>query len=483
MSYDIEAQAWRPGPLSLARRVTRRGRALLDTRRRYAIDWQWFRTPEVVNNAGQVFSSVFRGFRGKAKNVDNIIGSAIKGRSVLGKRPLVTDYYPVSKRYKTTLSYPKSMSDGDTQMADNAASTEANIGWGIHDAKTLYTRRKRFSKKALRKQYSRAKAKGSLSRYQKKYIRSKIKRRGIVTYPPCLTIIKKHSLYTHPADGGADFGINTLGCFHNPTANGFERITEKHVDIHALFKQLYTQADVTDATGLIWQPGSTEAGMKLHLKDMRGVFNFANNSTQTIHCKLWTFVCKKSITVDEMTGGSTTLPDVIGLLPTSLATYFTSTTYDEEDADAKKVPMNTGTADGYDPNYCYFAKKFLSVDKIQRWEMPSGSSVQFDVHHKIGMTVSYPTVLKYFAMKGISRFYYLQVQSAPYVDGSHVVQPSRGLAADTGIVMSLRKEYRWSPIWNSIDDLSVNQKHKYTPSASFESATQAQDNTEIEYHL
>ncbi|AFR11827.2 capsid [Baminivirus] len=410
----------------------------------------------------------------------------IKGSTALAKRPLgtLTAYYPVTKHYKTSSS--KSMSNGgDTQMADSNATTEAALGWGQHDAKTLYTRRRR-TRKNWRKSYRRARTKGSLSYYQKKYIRNKIRARGGVTLPTSLSIINKHTLYRHDGDGGSMLGVDTLGCFFHSIGSTLETASEKHIDIHDIFKQLYAQADLTDATGTSWQTGAATANMRLHIKSARANFTFANNSTQTMLVKMWTFSCKKSITDTDMTaGGLMSLADVVGASPSTLGRYFYDTQFHEQDrgADDDHIDMDKTLVHTFNPNLSVIAKQYLTLDKIQRWEMPAGSVVQFEYNSKIGISVNYHTCLKYFAMKGVSQFFVFQVHSAPYVDGDHAIQPSRGLAADTGVVMTLKKEYRWSPVWNSIDDLSVNQKHKFTPSATVNPAGKPQDATTLEYHL
>lgn len=402
----------------------------------------------------------------------------IKGSTALAKRPAgtLTEYYPVVKRYKASMG-----DGGDTQMADSSATTEAALGWGVHDAKTLYSRRKRFSKKGYRKRYRRAKAKGSFSRSQKRYLKSKIHARGGVKLPTCLTLINKHTLYTHSGDGGTSLGVDTIGGLFHPGENLLNTAAEKHLDIHTLFKQLYAQADVTDGTGLIWQTGSAFAKMRLNIKSAKAHFTMHNNSTQNMLVKLFTFSCKKSITVDEMTNTTEmSLLSACAASPNSLGSFFWQTQYLEEDAGADHSDMAHGTPFQFDPRFCLFAKKYLSLEKIQRWEMAASSIVQFDYKSRIGLSINYPTCLKYFAIKGVTNFFVFQIQSAPYVETlGHTIQASRGIAADTGVVVHLQKEYAWSPVWNSIDDLSVSQKHKFTPSASVHTAGTAQDNTAI----
>lgn len=351
---------------------------------------------------------------------------------------------------------------GQAHSSENA-NAEMSIGYGNHDAKVIYSRNKRRSRKTLYKRGKKRQVKRSLGKSQKKLVRSIARKTLNVNYPVSTTlmVMQKEMICAENGQSSTYFGTGT----------GYSFPLEATCDLNQIFLQNYTSSNYSDMT----KNEQLQVGMelsKIYFNDVESEYTIFNNHSQIVELKVFTFECKKSIKYSELVADQVdtgTFADVVSdpaTVITSWSQLLQNGELDDEEKDPDTfVEQLIWSRVGWKPTDTSFAKKWLSCIKIERFELGTGSQMIIDDYQKIGLTLQMKTASNYAAIKNLTRFKIFTVVTNPVRIGG-TDKYSQAITANSGVVVQQRKRYHWRPVCNTAETLSTTEKKKHATTLS-----------------
>lgn len=363
--------------------------------------------------------------------------------------------------FKAYQQYQKAKPRKEVQVEAAQGDAQTSIGYGQHDAKVIYGNRKRFSRRKRRIQRKkRALVNKSLNWRQKKLVRRISKRAAKA---------KTFKTNTHQwqclksLDTGGLDGKQGIACFAENTGfTGMVYSKDKACHFSDLFRTAFLDSDTI---GSNMQEAEMFRKTKLHMKNCVTKYNIVCSSgCPNAEVNAHFFVCKKSITYDNINGlENGGIGDINGLVPTNLNTL-NNTVF------LKKQLLRSGggyfdqmTFDtpGYDPrDDNALINEYFTYDRTERFNVSANANICIEKERRIGMTFNARTVNKYAFIKNVSWLVVFTVLGVPFassgefVDGIKIDPPNGG---NFGICVRQYHKINWKPVVDSPDMLKEPQ--------------------------
>lgn len=355
----------------------------------------------------------------------------------------------------------------------NPGNAEAEIGYGNHDARRLFSKKRRVGRKVRRKLYNRKKVKRALGKYQKKAVTKKVYRSTHPRAPISESMMITQKEWYHAINEQA-FGCYSTGFLFS----GISASQEKGNDFHSIMNQNYNIGDYGSSTVL--GRFETKGLHKLLYKDCQSKYILFNQGQANLTVHVYDFIFKKSILYNDLTTTSVfSWGDLTNSPPTAVSDFWTAMPPIEKDKDTGHYSPETSSTPGWKPTNGYFAQKYLSCTKVERFEMGAGAKIELNDFVRYNMALNYKTVSSYAALKGVSRIKCFVVRNVPKV-ASEINYVSDVVPQYGGLIVQQTKTYHWKPIMGILDDMNQATKDKLTSSKSFQTLTEAQNEVRLQ---
>jgi len=340
-------------------------------------------------------------------------------------------------------------------VGGNPNDAERNIGYGAHDAKIMYTKKRRFNKKG--KGRRRNKAKYSLKKKQRVAVRSIAKRLQVSTSKVNETMFQTIEEANCAVDNQQCLVKSVAPCY-----TGFNSLTDHGNALHQIFWQVYNAGDINVDVDRITQNQLIDR-MKLHFIGSHNSFTLFNQGTETITVKVYRFGCKKTLPYADLAGSDTVFAiNDQGSALTNLKGFVTLNGPPESDmGGANVVAVQTYTTPGWEPTNMPVMQKYFSLENSSRYEMGANAKIHLDHYKKINFTAGYKTFANNCFIKNISELWCFVVAGQPYFyndGGTPTYKLTKTIPLYGGVLVQHNQKITWKSELNSLD--TDDQKDK-----------------------
>jgi len=356
--------------------------------------------------------------------------------------------------YKGYKSYKKfkSYTPREERQENDA---QPNIGYGQHDARISYNRKKkRFGKKKYSKKSRRATNK-ALNKRQKRLVRKIARKVGIPNHYKNNTHM---NLCLKTLDTGGNLNIQGNAVFvENTGRTGFINAEDKGNHFNDIFTAAFVDADLGGGA-----QQKEEQMQKLKMRFVKSQTKYqivCGASTPNAMIEAHFFVCKRSIPYDSLSGTlSNGIAEVFGATVDTcqemVGNAFNNALLDRTDTDWEVI---TSTTPGWDPrDESVLMKEYFTWEKTQRYNVSANSNIVIDNDHRIGMVMNNKTVSNYAFIKNVSRIVIFTILGVPVRVGETTsvasAIPAQGVGS-FGCYVKQEHKITWQPVWGSPDQV------------------------------
>jgi len=329
------------------------------------------------------------------------------------------------KKWTGTKAGPK-----DQTARTNEA--EADIGYGIHETKRLYTSRSGNKRKRKNpKRSRRLKQSKRFAKKVKKTLRSK--------YLPQYTILNSTHELTH---GTNSQGIQVVSS--GTGRNGAVTDDEQNNDLNTLVFQnglSQSEADI--------------AYSKVYLHSIKDTLLLYNKSDQNVTVSLYECMTKTKKMAWDLEKLDVTVEDKV-FDYSSVQNMITENVGVEWDLNAC-VTQAVATTPGYSPFYSKKFKKHFKLTKLDKFEMSSGAHISLDKFRTVKKEMTNAVMNNVHLIPGVTVSYVFVVRSYPdYIAAARTNGTS--FTANNGIWIARTSIIKWQQIDGSYETGDTKQK-------------------------
>lgn len=344
----------------------------------------------------------------------------------------INDYYNGNTRKKQATS----SRSADAQTDEVAQSA---IGYGQHEAKRLFTK-----KRKLRKNTKRAMRKRVIKR-KRKFFKKNVKRVLNANYPFQQTLINTVNGQGSNEDSQTMM-IGLVGTSNKGNATQDNTVLARENDLVNILQQ------GGNAIGLVGE--DRDKIVKLYLHGYQVEQNLVNNGSNLARVKVYRCVCKRSLPNAIINAASNNV-DNPAAAEYDMFGYLFEKAPREQDALSKFIPA-TWTKIGVRPSDFPNFEKYFSVEKIDSYEMVAGSTLNFTEKFYIRQELNATKINGHWALAGITRIYLVVFQGPPSQTGTYPDYVYKHALTTGPLTMAQQVRYAWRYSDDSLRRLGAN---------------------------
>jgi len=342
---------------------------------------------------------------------------------------------------------------------DNSGSDgQREIGYGVHDSKTIWNRsRTRTRTKQRKKRVTKKQVNRSLNKKQKKLVRRIAKGN---TRPPMRVNDYRFQTVQALDTGGVDdkqaLITKCMNGFHTPMVDNHDKCSH----VNDIFNACFVDADL--GGGKDESEKEQLKNVKIHLVSSNTKYSVTSSSTcPTVVVEAMFFDCKKSLEYEalhdiaDQNSWCWIYGGVIDDLNDIHDSKFFPDVLDRFAGANAFAAVSASDALGYDPKVDnQILREHFVWKKTEKFEMGASTHVTLDDSQKIGMTVNYATCQKYAFLKGVSRLVVFVARGVPYVKQDTTQVIARGIPGNGAEAFGLTVVQEHNVKWKSVIDTS-----------------------------
>lgn len=370
-----------------------------------------------------------------------MVKSTYRAGRILGKRAGAYIAKQYTKRPRTRNTWKKTPSKS---VANNDEVAQADIGYGTHEARRLFTSKGKRRMSRKKKMY----------RKRSKNFTKKVHKALNTRYPYQKTIINSVQQIGTATPDLQNMYIGTIA-----TSNFGDGSDTKEIRENDLFNIMAQQAatssyDVRDKQ------------IKWVLENYTWNCSMRNADTDHASVELHQMVCKKSMKREAVESINPNT-ELVATDPSSLQTWLFLVQPPAELDDGNVFTAPDYTAIGIKPTDLTMIKKYFKTEKIDRYEMQPQSNLTFSRKFHIKKKFKPVEITDHSAIAGVTRLFVFVVRGMPY-KASGVLYASQALSdTDGGLIIHQSRVYNWRNDWDSYSRLTTGQQGQQFPTISY----------------